>query len=45
MFQQLGTVDANHSAKARRDLDSIIRLSEQIRRRAEVLNKAAGKNL
>jgi hypothetical protein len=43
MFQQLGTVDANNSMKARRDLDGIIRLSEQAHKCAEALNKAAGK--
>lgn len=43
MFQDLGVLDANNSVKARGDLETIIRLSEQIRRSAETLGKAAGK--
>jgi hypothetical protein len=45
MFQELGVLDANNSVKARSDLETIIRLSEQIRRNAEALAKAAGKGL
>ena len=43
MFQDLGVLDANNSVKARSDLETIIRLSEQIRRSAEALGRAAGK--
>ena len=43
MFQQPQVVDTQQPVKARRDLDGIIRLSEQIKRRVEVLHKAAGK--
>ena len=45
MFQELGVLDANNSVKARGDLETIITLSEQIRRSAEALGKAAGKGL
>ncbi|HJU56546.1 MAG TPA: hypothetical protein VJ715_18315 [Pyrinomonadaceae bacterium] len=45
IFQELGVLDANNSVKARGDLETIIRLSEQIRRSAEALGKAAGKGL
>ncbi|HYG81655.1 MAG TPA: hypothetical protein VD861_14765 [Pyrinomonadaceae bacterium] len=45
IFQELGVLDANNSVKARGDLETIIRLSEQIRRSAESLGKAAGKGL
>lgn len=45
IFQELGVLDANNSVKARGDLETIIRLSEQIRRTAEALGKSAGKGL
>jgi hypothetical protein len=44
IFQQSGIVDVENSTKARRDLDRIIRLSEQIRKSAEGAGKSAGKN-
>jgi hypothetical protein len=44
IFQQSGIVDVDNSTKARRDLDRIIRLSEQIRKSAEGTGKSAGKN-
>ena len=43
MFQQPDVVDAQQSMQARRDLEGIIRLSEQIKRSAEALSKAAAK--
>ena len=43
MFQNANTVDAQHSAKARRDLEEIIELSSGIRKSSERLNKAAQK--
>ena len=43
VFQQLGVLDVEQSAKAMRDLEEIIRLSEQIQKRAGALIKAAGK--
>jgi hypothetical protein len=43
IFQQPNVVDVEHLARARRDLEGIIRLSEQIQKRAEALSKA-GKN-
>ena len=39
MFQELTVLDANHTVKARRDLDEIVRLSEHIRKTAESLSK------
>ena len=44
IFQQSGIVDVENSTKARRDLDRIIRLSEQIRKSAEGAGKSASKN-
>ena len=44
IFQQSGIVDVENSTKARRDLDGIIRLSEQIRKSAEAAGKSAGKS-
>ena len=43
IFQQPNVVDMQQSAKAKRDLEGIIKLSEQIRKSAEALSKAAGK--
>lgn len=43
VFQQPNVVNTQHSAKAKRDLEGIIRLSEQIRKSAEALSKAAEK--
>jgi hypothetical protein len=40
IFQQPGVLDVEYSAAARRDLERIGSLSEQIRRRAESLGKA-----
>ena len=45
VFQQLNVIDVESSMRASRDLEGIIRLSEQIHKRAEVLNKVAGKSL
>jgi hypothetical protein len=45
VFQQPGVLDAQHSIKAGRELERIIRLSEQIRKGTETLSKAAGKGL
>jgi hypothetical protein len=45
VFQQLNVIDVESSKRASRDLDGIIKLSEQIYKRAEVLNKAAAKSL
>jgi hypothetical protein len=45
VFQQLKVIDVEYSIRASRDLEDIIRLSEQIHKRAEVLNKAARKSL
>ena len=39
MFQELTVLDANHTVKARRDLDEIVRLSDHIRKTAEALGK------
>ena len=39
IFQTPGVVDAQQSAKARADLEEVIKLSEQIRRSAEALSK------
>ena len=44
VFQRPGVIDLELSAKASRDLEGIIRLSEQIRRSAEGLGKVAGRN-
>lgn len=44
VFQRSGQLDAQQSAQAGRDLEGILRLSEQIRKCAEALGKAAGKN-
>ena len=43
VFQRPGVVDMEQSAKARRDLEEIISLSERIRGCAEALGKDAGK--
>ncbi len=43
VFQKPDVLDAENSAKAGRELEDILRLSEQIRRTAEILGKA--KNL
>jgi hypothetical protein len=39
MFEELTVLNANHTLKARRDLDEIVRLSEHIRKTAEALSK------
>jgi hypothetical protein len=44
VFQHPQVLDMEHSVQARRDLEGIIRLSEQIHKRAEALSKAPGKN-
>jgi hypothetical protein len=44
VFQHPQVLDVEHSVQASRDLDGIIRLSEQIHKRAEALSKATGKN-
>lgn len=44
VFQRPGVVDLELSAKASRDLEGILRLSEQIRRSAEDLSKVARGN-
>ena len=44
LFQNVNTVDAELSAKARRDLEGIIELSEGIKKSSEKLNKAAQKS-
>jgi hypothetical protein len=44
VFQQSGIVDVQNSARARRDLDGIVKLSEQIRKSAEAEGKSGGKN-
>ena len=44
VFQRPGVVDLELSSKASRDLEGIIRLSEQIRRSAEGLSKVARKD-
>src|SRR5688572_9029084 len=43
VFQSPGVIDLEKSSKAGRDLEEIIRLSEQIRRRAEGFGKTAAK--
>ena len=45
VFQQLNVIDVESSRRASRDLEGIIRLSGQLHKRAEVLNKASGKSL
>jgi hypothetical protein len=42
-FQQPGVVDAEHSLKARRELEAILKLSVRIKKCAEALSKAAAK--
>jgi hypothetical protein len=42
VFQHPNVLDVENSVKARRDLEGIIRLSEQIQKRAEALSKVAG---
>ena len=42
MFTNLNVVDVQHSAKARRDLDTVIKLSTMIRKEADKLKKATG---
>ncbi|HEX8634209.1 MAG TPA: hypothetical protein VF703_08675 [Pyrinomonadaceae bacterium] len=44
VFQQSGVVDVQNSARARRDLEDIIKLSEQIRKAAEAAGKGGGRN-
>ncbi|MBA3439549.1 MAG: hypothetical protein H0T92_06750 [Pyrinomonadaceae bacterium] len=44
VFKSAGVVDAELSAKARRDLKGIIELSEGIKKSSEKLNKAAQKS-
>ena len=44
VFQQLNVIDVESSKRASRDLEGIIRLSELIYKRAEVLNKATVKS-
>ncbi|HEX8139217.1 MAG TPA: hypothetical protein VF544_16760 [Pyrinomonadaceae bacterium] len=44
VFQHPQVLDVEHSVQARRDLEGIIRLSEQIHKRAEALSKATGKS-
>lgn len=44
LFQNANTVDAELSAKARRDLEGIIELSEGIKKSSERLNKVAQKS-
>jgi hypothetical protein len=44
VFQQPGVINLELSSKASRDLEAIIRLSEQIRRSAENFGKGASKN-
>lgn len=44
VFKSAGVVDAELSAKARRDLERIIELSEGIKKSSEKLNKAAQKS-
>jgi hypothetical protein len=45
IFQQPRVLDVERSARAMRDLELIIKLSEQIQRRAEALSKTTVKNL
>jgi hypothetical protein len=44
VFQHPQVLDVEHSVQARRDLEGIIRLSEQLHKRAEALTKATGKS-
>jgi hypothetical protein len=44
IFQQPGVVDVKASAKASRDLEQILKLSEHVHKLAEVATKAADKN-
>jgi hypothetical protein len=44
VFQQSGIIDVQNSAKARRDLEGILKLSEQIRKFADAVGKNSGKN-
>lgn len=44
VFQQSGVVDVQNSARAGRDLEDIIKLSEQIRKSAEAAGKNGGRN-
>jgi len=44
VFREVNLVDANLSAKARRDLDEIIALSDRMKKSCEQLNKAARRN-
>lgn len=42
VFQRPNILDVENSVKARRDLEAIIRLSDQIQKRAEALSKLSG---
>jgi hypothetical protein len=42
VFQHPNVLDVENSVKARRDLEAIIKLSEQIQKRAEALSKLSG---
>jgi len=44
IFKNTGTVDPQSAAQARRDLDSIIYLSEKVKKSAEKMGKAEGKS-
>ncbi|HEX8141323.1 MAG TPA: hypothetical protein VF553_01930 [Pyrinomonadaceae bacterium] len=44
LFRKPGVVDVRDAAKARRDLEEIIKLSEQVKKSSERLNKAAQKS-
>ncbi|HEX8141140.1 MAG TPA: hypothetical protein VF553_00990 [Pyrinomonadaceae bacterium] len=44
VFQQPNVLDVENSVKARRDLEAILKLSEQIQKRAEALSKTAAKS-
>jgi hypothetical protein len=44
VFQQSGVVDVQNSARAGRDLEDIIKLSEQVRKSAEAAGKSGGRN-
>lgn len=44
VFRQPNVLDAENSLKARRDLEEILRRSEQIKKCAEALGKGGGKN-
>lgn len=45
LFQHVNVMNVGYSMRASRDLEDIIKLSDQIEKRAEALNKAGGKNL